>query len=754
MHEKWMSLSIEETEKKLNTSAASGLTRKAARGRLQKAGSNAFFLLPYTSTVDCVREVLTQPSMILLAALSVLLMFFEQAAQGRLLFVMVASYALILIAVRLWCGRVFRTPARTSLPQVRVIREGQMFLLNCTRIVPGDLIELERGDIVPCDCRLVSGDPLRVLTYLGTVKGEDQYERSLKQGNEVCPLQDQHNITLHGNMLYGASVIEQGYARALVVETGKHTYIGALQGGYPLKTAQTVPAYAARMKKIADLLQIGLLLATLPLLFLCLIIGKTEEGLPLLFASLLCLCLANLAGNMETWFKFGVAVGIHRALHGGARRGEAALIRTDKSVEQLSNFDYLFLFGPQAFTEKKLDHEKGYALAATGVLSEREGHSELGGQFLVSGKETLRELSARGIKPILFLESSDPQSIQYAMRTGIVKSEGEIAIADKLREYQRSVVSDWGKYRAYCGFSNEELRELMICVQKQGKKIAVFCNLPHEYALMKQADIRFAGVDDIRVFTDSNRTKEKTAKSDRGREDVATQRMRQLADVLIPCADRRHGGIAAILHTVQVTYNLHRNLIALSQFLLYTQLIRMMLILPTLIAGIHTVPPIQTVYSGLVADFIFACMIILRFDHSRVNRDSNVVMRSWKTVIAEAVFAGSMTLTAFLFIYHNDPDRASASSALFGAMILMQLVSFVLHYGITPVLHSRKNWMTLLVCYGTFSVISLLVWLTNRAVQIGLKPIGAPYGYLLLVAPLSVILVNAVISVYQFGRNR
>ena len=751
MHEKWMSLSIEETEKKLNTSAASGLTRKAARGRLQKAGSNAFFLLPNTSTVDCVREVLTQPSMILLTALSILLMFFEQAARGKLLFVMVASYALILVAVRLWCGRVFRTPVQTSLPQVRVIREGQMFLLSCTRIVPGDLIELERGDIVPCDCRLVSADPLRVLTYLGAVKGEDQYERSLKQGTQECPSQDQHHISRHENMLYGGSVIEQGYARALVVETGKHTYIGALQGGYPLKTAQTVPAYAARMKRIADLLQIGLLLATLPLLFLCLMIGKTEESLPLLFASLLCLCLANLAGNMETWFKFCVAVGIHRALHGGGEsRGEAALIRTDKNVDQLSYFDYLFLLGPQAFSEKKTEKEKGLGLTVQGISPEQDNMPSLGGQLLISGKETLRKLQSRGIKSILFLESSDPQTIQYAMRTGIAKSEAEIAIADRFRLYRQSVVADWGKYRVYCGFSNEELRELMICVQKQGKKIAVFGNLPREYALMKQADIRFAGVDDIHVFTDSNRVKEKTAKSDRGREDVATQRMRQLADVLIPCADRRHGGIASILHTVQITSNLHRNLIALSQFLLYTQLIRMMLILPTLIAGVHTVPPIQTAYSGLVADLIFAGMITLRMDY----KQRHARMRTWKTVIAEALFAGSMTLTAFLFIYHNYPDRVSASSALFGAMISMQLIAFVLHYGIDAVLHNRKNWRTLVVCLSIFFVLSFLIWLANREVQIGLKPIGAPYGYLLLVAPLSVILVHAIVGVYQFGRGR
>ena len=754
MHEKWQFLSVEETEKKLNTSAASGLTRKAARGRLQKAGPNAFFLLPHTSPADCIREVITQPSTILLIALSILLMFFEQAAQGRLLFVMLASYSLVLVVIRLWCAKIFRIPAKTSMPQVRVIREGQMYLLRCSQVVPGDLIELEGGDIVPCDCRLVSQDPLRVLTYLGTVKGEEQYERSLKQGNDMCVTCDQHNIADHGNMLYGGSFVEHGFARALVVETGKHTYIGALQGGYPLKTAQTVPEYAARMRKIANLLQIGLLLAVLPLLFLCLVIGKTEESLPLLFASLLCLCLANLAGNMETWLHFSVAVSIHRALRGGEIRDETALIRTNQSIDLLSHFDYLFLLGPQAFSKQTFESDPDRNLPSLGLQTARETSPKLGGDFLASRREALRDLRWRGILPIVFLECAEPSAIRYLLRTGIVESEDKIAVAEKFRSSQRTIVSDWGKYHAYCGFANEELRGLMIELQKQGKRVAVFGNLPREYALLKQADVSFAGVDDIRVFTDSNRVKAQTSKSNRGREDVATQRMRQLADVLIPCADRKRGGISAILHTVQIASNLHQNLISLSQFLLYTQLIRMMLILPTLVAGIHTVPPIQTVYSGLFADFIFACMILLRNDCARTSQHPYAITHSWRTIVLEAVFSGSITLTAFLFIYHNYPDRASASSALFGALVLMQLIAFILHYGIGAVWRSRKNWRSLLACYGVFSVLSIMIWFANRDVQIGLKPIEAPYGYLLLAAPLSIVLVNAVLRLYQNSRNR
>ena len=644
------------------------------------------------------------------------------------------------------------------MPPIRVIREGQLFLLDNTRLVPGDLIELDRGDIAPCDLRIVFSANLSVLTYTGIVKGEAQYVQTQKNENAVCLMQDLNDICRHGNMLYGGSVIERGYARALVVETGKHTYIGGLHGGYPLKTSQTLPEYTVQTKKVATILQTALLLAVLPLLTLCLLLGKTEESLPMLFSALLCLCLANLAGNMETWMKFGMAMGIHRALSANPR-GERALIRTDKNADRLLDVDYLFLLGPQAFSETTARENAGTALPSVGreredELQRREMRLVLSEHFLGSREAQIQQLRAAGITPILFLEEDSRQSVTYILQTGIAESADEIAMAESFRKKQRPITYGLGKYQAYCGFSNEELRELLIYIHKLRKKVAVFGNLPREYALLKNADVRFAGVDDMSVYTDSNRSREKSARSSRGREDVATQRMRQQADVLIPCADRRHGGIAAIRHTMLTVSDLQTNLITLSRFLLYTQVIRMVLALPVMIAGVYTMPPIQTVYSGLIVDFVLAYMMILRAGGNELHKNEKMMRYSWQTTIVEALFAGVSTLTAFLFIHFNYSDRVSASSALFAALLLIQMTAFLIHWDVLSGLRNRTNWKSFLISGGVLLFMSLIVWIANRDVQIGLKPIGAPYGYLLLIAPLSVILVHVVIRLYQLGRAR
>ena len=758
MNEKWMFLSVDEVEKKLNTSAASGLSRKAARGRLQKAGENAFFLFPHSSPIDCVREVITQPSVALLLVLGVLLLFFKQPIQGKILLGLTLMYAFILIALRVWSGRILRIPVRAALPPIRVIREGQMFFLHHTRLVPGDLIELGSGDIVPCDLRIVSSDDLCVLTYLGAVKGEDKFVRTLKSGAEECAPRNQHDITLHGNMLYGGSVIEHGQVKALVVETGRHTYIGALQGGYPLKIGHSVPESALKTKKTATSLQIALLLAVIPLLCLCLLIGKTKEGLPMLFSTLLCLCLANLAGNMETLLRFGMALGVYRGISPHSH-GESALIKTDKNADRLLDFDVLCLFGTQAFAEPVTVPGDAGALPVSlkernEELRRREMQLVLGDHFLETAEDHLRQLREAGIAPVLFLKDSSRQAATGILRAGIAATEKEIAFADQFRSQDRSVVTGWGKYRAYCGFSNDELMELFEHLRKNKKKIAILGNTVNEYSLLKYADVCFACVNDMKEFTESNKSREKNAQTGRGREDVATLRMRRKADVLIPCADRRHGGIAAITHVLQTVSTTQRNLNALTGYLIFTQLIRLILVLPTMLFGIHMVFPIQAVFSGLVVDLLFALLLLARDEKNTLSRvRKHGSGNSWKIAATEALFAGMLTLTAFLFIYHNVPDTASAAASLFVSLLLIQFTEFLCLWSPIAALRvgtNRKNAM-LAVCGCLLFLV--LAGMFRCLKEFGFAMLSSPYHYLILIAPLSVLLVSAVVKLYQSGRS-
>jgi P-type Ca2+ transporter type 2C len=107
--------------------------------------------------------------------------------------------------------------------RVSVIRSGRIVEIEAHEIVPGDLLLLNRGTLVPADGRILEADSLSVDESLLT--GESQ--TALKS---VKPL-DRANVPLGDrvNMIYRGTVIAGGSGRALIVATGVNTEIGNMQ---------------------------------------------------------------------------------------------------------------------------------------------------------------------------------------------------------------------------------------------------------------------------------------------------------------------------------------------------------------------------------------------------------------------------------------------------------------------------------------------------------------------------------------------
>lgn len=97
----------------------------------------------------------------------------------------------------------------------RCWREGHLQELESSMLVPGDVIVLRLGDIVPADGRLLGIDASgaetvgEFLVDQSSLTGES-YLTSKKKGDEV----------------YSSTVVKQGQQRAIVTKTGIKTYIG------------------------------------------------------------------------------------------------------------------------------------------------------------------------------------------------------------------------------------------------------------------------------------------------------------------------------------------------------------------------------------------------------------------------------------------------------------------------------------------------------------------------------------------------
>ena len=117
--------------------------------------------------------------------------------------------------------------------KARVKRDGKWTNPAARELVPGDIIRLRLGDIVPADARLLDGDPVEL-------------DQSALTGESLpAPRKP-------GDAVFSGSIVRQGEIGALVYATGENTYFG--KTAQLVETAHTVSHFQRAVLKIGDYL--------------------------------------------------------------------------------------------------------------------------------------------------------------------------------------------------------------------------------------------------------------------------------------------------------------------------------------------------------------------------------------------------------------------------------------------------------------------------------------------------------------------
>jgi Mg2+-importing ATPase len=173
---------------------------------------------------------------------------------------------------------------------VRGFRDGQSLEVPATEVVPGDVIALAAGNLVPADCRLIESKDLFVNEALLT--GEPYPAE--KSARDVLRDGEQQAASPVNGVFMGSSVVS-GTATAVVIATGRATRLGAIAGALrreppPTAFALGIRDFGLMIVRLTVLLVLFVLLVNLlferPLLLsflfaLALAVGLTPELLPM-----------------------------------------------------------------------------------------------------------------------------------------------------------------------------------------------------------------------------------------------------------------------------------------------------------------------------------------------------------------------------------------------------------------------------------------------------------------------------------------
>ena len=124
--------------------------------------------------------------------------------------------------------------------KTRVKRDGKWVTPPARELVPGDVIQLQQGDIVPADARLLDGDPMSV-------------DQSALTGESLPATRNP------GDAVFSGSIVRRGQSNALVYGTGTNTYFG--KTAQLVEQAHTVSHFQKAVLKIGNYL---IVLAVVP----------------------------------------------------------------------------------------------------------------------------------------------------------------------------------------------------------------------------------------------------------------------------------------------------------------------------------------------------------------------------------------------------------------------------------------------------------------------------------------------------------
>ncbi|PIA28001.1 hypothetical protein AQUCO_07400094v1 [Aquilegia coerulea] len=214
-------------------------------------------------------------------------------------------------------------------PKAKVLRDGRWSEEDAAILVPGDIISIKLGDIVPADARLLSGDPLKI-------------DQSSLTGESLPVTKGP------GDGVYSGSTCKQGEIEAVVIATGVHTFFG--KAAHLVDSTNQVGHFQKVLTAIGNFcicsIAVGMVIEIIVMYPI-----QDREYRPGI-DNLLVLLIGGIPIAMPTVLSVTMAIGSHRLAQQGA------ITKRMTAIEEMAGMDVLCSDKTGTLTLNKLSVDK------------------------------------------------------------------------------------------------------------------------------------------------------------------------------------------------------------------------------------------------------------------------------------------------------------------------------------------------------------------------------------------------------------
>jgi Ca2+-transporting ATPase len=218
----WHCLGIQDAVDRLDSDLHEGLSSAAASAGLVRHGPNTLTETGRRHPLAMLAAQFTDFMILVLIAAAIIAGLVGEPQDSIVIVVIVLLNGILGFVQEYRAERAMAALKQMAAPMASVIRDGQIHTVPAPDLVPGDIVKLEAGNIVPADLRLLELSSLRVNE--SALTGESQtVEKRVAQLDETdLPLGDRLNLAFKG------TVVTYGHASGIVVATGMQTELGKI----------------------------------------------------------------------------------------------------------------------------------------------------------------------------------------------------------------------------------------------------------------------------------------------------------------------------------------------------------------------------------------------------------------------------------------------------------------------------------------------------------------------------------------------